>query len=102
MNANELADYLDNSVEAMLYTEQPYLDQAAAMLRQQQAEIEALSKSLSGRGTPNDELANHKFIIQRLHDKIDDLEELVTNLRYKNDLLVNRLEVITGKKASEK
>jgi uncharacterized protein (DUF305 family) len=42
MNANELADYLDNSVEAMLMSEQPHIDQAATMLRQQQAEIEAL------------------------------------------------------------
>jgi len=42
MNANELADYLDNNVEAMLMSEQPYIDQAATMLRQQQAEIEFL------------------------------------------------------------
>jgi hypothetical protein len=46
MTANELADYLDNNVEAMLMSEQPYLDQAATMLRQQQAEIEALKKAL--------------------------------------------------------
>ena len=44
MNANELADYLDNNVEAMLFTEQPYLDQAATMLRQQQAELDALQE----------------------------------------------------------
>jgi len=42
MNANELADYLDNNVEAMLMSEQIHIDQAATMLRQQQAEIEAL------------------------------------------------------------
>ena len=42
MTANELADYLDNNVEAMLFSEQSYIDQAATMLRQQQAEIEAL------------------------------------------------------------
>ena len=42
MNANELADYLDNNVEAMLMSEQPHLDQAATMLRQQQAEINSL------------------------------------------------------------
>jgi hypothetical protein len=46
MNANELADYLDNNVEAMLMSEQPYLDQAANMLRQQQNEIEALKTEL--------------------------------------------------------
>ena len=44
MNANELADYMDNNVEAMLMSEQKYIDEAATMLRQQQAEIEALKK----------------------------------------------------------
>ena len=44
MNANELADYLDNNVEAMIMSEQQYIDQAAATLRQQQAEIESLKK----------------------------------------------------------
>ena len=42
MNATELADYLDNNVEAMIMSEQTHIDQAATMLRQQQAEIEAL------------------------------------------------------------
>jgi hypothetical protein len=46
MNANELADYLDNNVEAMLMSEQPHIDQAATMLRQQQEEIEALKKQV--------------------------------------------------------
>ena len=46
MNANELADYLDNNVEAMLMSEQIHIDQAATMLRQQQAEIEALKDKL--------------------------------------------------------
>ena len=44
MNANELADYLDNNVEAMIMSEQTHIDQAATMLRQQQAEIEALKQ----------------------------------------------------------
>jgi hypothetical protein len=44
MNANELADYLDNNVEAMLMSEQSHIDQAATMLRQQQVEIEALKQ----------------------------------------------------------
>jgi hypothetical protein len=57
MNANELADYLDNNVEAMLFTEQPYIDQAATMLRQfdlaesiikqQQLEIESLKDEVA-------------------------------------------------------
>jgi hypothetical protein len=50
MNANELADYLDNNVEAMLMSEQPHIDQAATMLRQQQAEIEMLKKLLDDFG----------------------------------------------------
>jgi len=39
MNANELADYLDNNVEAMIMSEQPYIDQTATMLRQQQEKL---------------------------------------------------------------
>ena len=50
MNANDLADYLDNNVEAMLMSEQPHLDQAATMLRQQQAEIEMLKKIMDDFG----------------------------------------------------
>ena len=46
MNANELADYMDNNVEAMLMSEQKYIDEAATMLRQQQAEIEALKREI--------------------------------------------------------
>ena len=46
MNANELADYLDNNVEAMLMSEQIHIDQAATMLRQQQAEIESLKEGI--------------------------------------------------------
>ena len=47
MTANELADYLDNNVEAMIMSEQQHIDKAATMLRQQQAEIEALKKELA-------------------------------------------------------
>ena len=46
MDANELADYLDNNVEAMIMSEQTHIDQAATMLRQQQAEIEELKTCL--------------------------------------------------------
>ena len=45
MNANELADYLDNNVEAMIMSEQTHIDQAATMLRQQQNEIEDLKSA---------------------------------------------------------
>ena len=44
MNAYELADYLDNNVEAMLISEQPYIDNAANMLRQQADKIAELEK----------------------------------------------------------
>ena len=47
MNALELADYLDNNVESMLMSEQQHIDKAATMLRQQQAEIEALKNIIA-------------------------------------------------------
>ena len=50
MNANELADELDGFLKEQEQlpwgTKQVYLDQAATMLRQQQAEIEALKEKL--------------------------------------------------------
>ena len=45
MNANELADYLDDNVEAEFACEQVHITQAATMLRQQQTEIEVLRNS---------------------------------------------------------
>jgi len=42
MTANELADYLDSNVGASVDSDNEYIDKASAMLRQQQAEIEAL------------------------------------------------------------
>ena len=44
MNANELADKLEGY--GVIYVKFEYRKQAAAMLRQQQAEIEALKKEL--------------------------------------------------------
>ena len=44
MNANELADYLQNKAEVEL---NPRLQEAATMLRQQQAEIESLKCQLA-------------------------------------------------------
>ena len=50
MNANELAEELDGFLKEQEQlpwgTKQVYLDQAATMLRQQQAEIEALKQLL--------------------------------------------------------
>ena len=42
MNTNELADYLDKYALARSVPEQKYIEQAATMLRQLQAEIGAL------------------------------------------------------------
>jgi hypothetical protein len=61
MNANELADYLDNNVEAMLMSEQPHIDQAATMLRQQQAEIEKLRQALQSIANEHVELSHDKI-----------------------------------------
>lgn len=41
-----LADYLDNNVEAMLFTEQPYLDKAPAMIRRLVAELDNQGSSI--------------------------------------------------------
>jgi len=47
MNATELADYLDNNVEAMIMSEQTHIDQAATMLRSQEKYINRLHKLLN-------------------------------------------------------
>lgn len=46
MNAYELADYLDNNVEAMLMSEQAYIDTASAMLRYLADKITELEKEV--------------------------------------------------------
>jgi hypothetical protein len=48
MNANELADLLADKLEGcgVVYVKFEYRKQAAAMLRQQQAEIEALKECI--------------------------------------------------------
>lgn len=40
MTPTELADYLDQNVEAMFACEQVHIDEAAAMLRQQHTDLE--------------------------------------------------------------
>ena len=64
MNAYRLADYLDNNVEAMLYTEQPYLDKAATTLRKQADELDRVIP----------ELVKANGIIENLRIRIADLE----------------------------
>lgn len=51
----ELADYLDNNVEAMLMSEQHYIDEAAIMLRKQQLTIEDLKDTLQLAGLKREE-----------------------------------------------
>jgi len=48
MNANELADWIEdeNVVDIMLTSQEHYRGLVATMLRQQQAEIEALKEAL--------------------------------------------------------
>ena len=59
MNAIELADYLQNKAEVEL---NPRLQESATMLRQQQAEIEALKEQIK----ENDVCL--KILMQRLDD----------------------------------
>ena len=47
MNANELADYLLNFIMTVEDYDESKHERAATMLRQQQAEIEALKKSIN-------------------------------------------------------
>ena len=67
MNANELADYLDNNVEAMIMSEQTHIDQAATMLRQQQAEIEALKAQVLA-------WENAEVPVETMADIVEELE----------------------------
>ncbi len=76
MNANELADYLDNNAEAMIMSEQPYIDQAATMLRQQQAENKEL-KTMRGNSVlvPSDKLKEMQAELDSLRSVVYWLKE---------------------------
>jgi len=58
MNAYELADLLETGGEKTL-------DEAATMLRQQQAEIEGLKMGFAGNGTSDSELAEVRALANR-------------------------------------
>ena len=73
MNANELADKLLDSL-TMEYDCDKYMEQAATMLRQQQAEIEALKMGFANSGTHDSELAETRAMAGRLFLKVQDLE----------------------------
>ena len=84
MNANELADKLMSSL-TMEYDCDKYMEQAAPMLRQQQAEIEALKMGFANSGTHDSELAETRAMAGRLFLKVQDLEfeqqEQINNLK---------------------
>jgi hypothetical protein len=65
MNANELADKLMSSL-TMEYDCDEYMEKAATMLRQQQAEIEALKKTIESLfGGLESSLALNKAQVER-------------------------------------
>ena len=83
MNANELADKLENALdtdswcqECALETTEPVARQAATMLRQQLAEIEALKNGFNTAwsGTNNSEMAEVRAMANRCILKIQVLE----------------------------
>ena len=72
MNANELADYLDNNVEAMIMSEQTHIDQAATMLRQQQAAVETL-QYLFEVAQEDFKTMNSRFVIEHVKQALKEL-----------------------------
>ena len=75
MNANELADALDDVVAnyIQMIADVDFSD-VATMLRQQQAEIEALKMGFANSGTHDSELAETRAMAGRLFLKVQDLE----------------------------
>ena len=61
MNATELADYLDNNVEAMYAREQVHIDEAAILLRKLQYQNDKYRQVLES-------IANER--VELSHDKI--------------------------------
>ena len=72
MNANELADELERPNNWQ--QENNFTTRAATMLRQQQAEIEALKMGFANSGTHDSELAETRAMAGRLFLKVQDLE----------------------------
>ena len=69
MNANELADHLEKYFDS-----EPYTSEVVTMLRQQQAQIEALKMGFANSGTHDSELAETRAMAGRLFLKVQDLE----------------------------
>ena len=70
MNATELADYLDDNVEAMYACEQVHIDEAAIMLRQLQDERDKLflahSHEMARADIAEMEVYKYKQILERI------------------------------------
>jgi hypothetical protein len=88
MNANELADKLEDALdtdswcqECGLETTEPVARQAVAMLRQQQAEIEALRMGFAGNGTSDSELAEVRAMANRWFLEIEALKKGIIKIR---------------------
>jgi hypothetical protein len=84
MNANELADKLEDALdtdswcqECALETTEPVARQTATMLRQQQAEIEALRMGFAGNGTSDSELAEVRAMANRWFLEIQALKQII-------------------------
>jgi hypothetical protein len=69
MTANELADWIENGAP---FGEYKTAKQASAMLRQQQAEIEALKKDLALKTRDRDVFANFTLAYEK---RIEELEK---------------------------
>ena len=67
MNANELADYLLNFIMTVEDYDESKHEKAATMLREQQAEIEALNRELA-HYKPNGEMGT-VFIFEEVQEK---------------------------------
>ena len=77
-SANELADAIDKASTVM--DTLPYAYKAATMLRQQQAEIEALKRPNNVVGVPQDKLADMQATIRQQQAEIEALKERIAYL----------------------
>jgi uncharacterized coiled-coil protein SlyX len=66
-----LADYLDNNVEAMLFTEQPHLDRASAMIRRLVEELDKIEKDLALKTRDRDVFCDFTLAYEK---RIEELE----------------------------
>ena len=82
MNANELADWLDNTTDSEDWGELAKYykwckENVAPMLRQQQAEIEALKRPNNVVGVPQDKLVDMQATIHQLQAENEALKDEV-------------------------